>query len=68
MTASPLTPHDRMLLRLLRHGDFVRDARRERWRFGTRRIQDPAVDGLIAQGIALRHGERVTLAPEWRAS
>lgn len=62
MTDAPLTPHDRMLMRLLRHGDFVRDPRRERWRFGTRRIKDPAVDGLIERGLAARQGDRVTLA------
>jgi hypothetical protein len=60
--AAGLTPHERMMLRLLRHGDFTRDPKRERWRFGTRRIKDPAVDNLIDRGLAIRFGDRVTLA------
>jgi hypothetical protein len=57
-----LTNHQRLLLRLLRHGDFTRDAQRQRWRFGTRRVEDPAVADLIDRGLAIRFGDRVTLA------
>lgn len=59
---APLTPLQRMLLRLLRHGDFTRDPKRARWRFGTRRIKDPAVDDLIDRGLAIRFGDGITLA------
>ena len=58
----PLTNHQRLLLRLLRHGDFTRDEQRQRWRFGTRRVEDPAVNDLIDRGFAIRFGDRVTLA------
>lgn len=61
MTSS-LTNHQRLLLRLLSHGDFTRDEQRQRWRFGTRRVEDPAVDDLIDRGLALRFGDRITLA------
>lgn len=60
--SEPITNHQRLLLRLLRHGDFTRDEQRQRWRFGTRRVADPAVDDLIDRGLAMRFGDRVTLA------
>ncbi|MGB3044152.1 MAG: hypothetical protein WBB98_13295 [Xanthobacteraceae bacterium] len=59
--APSITQHQRELLRLLRFGDFVFDAGRGLWRFGTRRIADPAVADLIERGIAFRTGDRVTL-------
>lgn len=58
----PLTGHQRLLLRLLHHGDFTRDEQRQRWRFGTRRVEDPPVNDLISRGLAIRCGNRVTLA------
>lgn len=59
--APSITQHQRELLRLLRFGDFVFDAGRDLWRFGTRRIANPAVADLIERGIAFRTGDRVTL-------
>jgi hypothetical protein len=48
---------------LLRYGAFERDAARDRWRFGTRRIANVVVDRLIAAGHAVRQGDRVVRAP-----
>lgn len=60
--APTITQHQRELMRLLRFGDFVFDPARGIWRFGTRRIANPAVADLIARGIAFRTGDRVTFA------
>jgi hypothetical protein len=54
---------DRAMLQLLRFGAIERDAARDRWRFGTRRVANVVVERLIAAGLAVRQGDRVVRAP-----
>ena len=55
------SPSAHKCLAALRLGALVR--RNGKWLFGLRRFPDRVVDGLVANGKALKTEDRVTLAP-----